>query len=84
MAVSTIQMIGKRPKAAPSLAASSAWPAGMPKAKTATPSATTSEARPACQAFHFSAPSSTNSVISGSAATSAESASDPATGLAIC
>ena len=36
MAVSTIQMIGNRPKAAPSLAASSACPAGMPNAKMAT------------------------------------------------
>ena len=77
-------MIGNSPNAAPSLAASRACPAGIPNAKMATARATTSEARPACHAFQRSAPSSTNRVSSGNAATSADRASDPPTGLATC
>ena len=49
-------MIGKRPNAAPSDAASSACPAGIRKAKTATPSATTRDAKPACHAFQAQPP----------------------------
>jgi hypothetical protein len=84
IAVSTIQMIGNKPNAAPSPAASRACPAGIPKAKMATPRATASDANPACQAFQCSAPSSTKRVSSGKAATSAERARDPPTGFATC
>ena len=84
IAVNTIQMIGNNPNAAPSLAASRACPAGIPNAKMATASATTREATPACHAFQRRAPSSTNRVSSGNAATSADNASDPPTGLSTC
>ena len=50
-ALSTIHMIGKKPKAAPSLAESSAWPTGMEYAMIATASATASEISPASHGF---------------------------------
>src|SRR5919205_2394746 len=80
----TIHRIGKKPKAAPSVADRTACPTGIRNARTASTSATAREIRPASHALTFSAPRSTNRVTSGIAATSALSASDPPTGSTTC
>src|SRR5919206_4203415 len=80
----TIQRIGKKPYAAPSLADSSAGPNGIPNATTATTIDTTSEISPAIQAFIRRTPSSTNRVIRGRAAQSADNPRDPLTGARTC
>ena len=73
MAVSTIQVIGKSPKTAPWVPASSASPAGILNAKMATSRAVASEVRPAQCAFHFRTPRVKNITRRGRRATSADS-----------
>src|SRR3954462_11401512 len=80
----TIQRIGKKPKAAPSVAASSVWPTGISKSAIATTIATPREISPARPARSRSPHSSTNSVSRGMAPHSALSASDPPTGSRSC
>ena len=80
----TIQRIGKKPNAAPSVADRSVWPTGMEKNTTATTMETARETSPAIQALTFSTPSSTKRVTSGIAAQRALSPSDPATGSRTC
>ena len=73
-------MIGKSPNAAPSAVESNACPAGMLYTAIATISATASEMSAAHCAFIFTPPSSTNSVMSGSAAKMDDTPSELLTG----
>ena len=76
MALMTIHMIGKNPKAAPSSPLFTASPTGMEYAATATISATASPMIDASHARIRKTPSSTNSVTRGSAATIEDSPSE--------
>src|SRR3954465_13713120 len=80
----TIQRIGKKPNAAPSVAASTACPTGISKKATATTSATAREKSPARQALILSPPSSTKMASSGNAPHSELSASESPTGGRSC
>ncbi len=80
----TIQRIGKKPNAAPSVPASSAWSTGIENSAIATTSATPSEISPATQAFSLSPPSSTKRASSGSAPHSALRASESPTAWRSC
>jgi hypothetical protein len=80
MALMTIHRMGKKPNAAPSVAASSAWPAGIEYTAIATTSATPSEMSPASHARMRSTPSRTKRVSSGSTAKMAEAPMECATG----
>jgi hypothetical protein len=81
MAHSTIQPMGNRPYAAPFSAASPAVPAGIEYTVVATISAVASPASAAQWALTLKMPSRPSNTITGRAATSAESAMLPATGV---
>src|ERR1700730_1341780 len=75
--------MGKKPKTAPSPAASAACPIGIPYTAIAIAIATASDATDAIQARTRSTPSITNSDANGKAATSELHASECATGSRI-
>src|SRR5689334_19238016 len=77
-------MIGNNPKAAPSVAAATVVPNGMPQTAIAITIPTASDTRPATWALSLSPPSRTNSVASGIIATSALAAREPPTGSSTC
>ena len=82
IAVRTIQMMGNRPNAAPSLADEQGLAGGHLEGEDRDEQRRRArEVSPACHAFQRSAPSRTKRVSSGSAATRADRASDPATGF---
>ena len=74
-------MIGKSPKAAPSVADSSAVSTGMPHTATAITIETASAISPATCARSLRPPSRMNSVASGIIATRALANSEPPTGI---
>src|SRR3954447_13574725 len=84
IALMTIHRIGKKPKAAPSVPASSVWPIGIPYTSTATAMATAREISDATHAVTLKTPSMTKSSSRGIAATSELHARDWAIGSRTC
>ncbi len=80
----TIHMIGKKPNAAPSAAASPACPAGIPYTASATTMPTPSEISAAHCAFILNTPSSRNSATSGRTAKIDVTPSEWDTGSSTC
>jgi hypothetical protein len=80
----TIHMIGKKPKAAPSVLDRSAWPTGISNRATATTRATPSEISPDSQARIRKPPRRMKRVKRGIEPHIALRASDPPTGSRSC